>query len=282
MSYRANVYKVMIASPGDVAKERETIRQVVHQWNDLYSSDKKIVLLPVGWETHSAPEMGGRVQEIINKRVLKECDLMVGTFWTRIGTQTGNSASGTVEEIEEHIALGKPAMIYFSSVPVQLDSVEPEQYAKLKDFKKECEGKGLIESYDSISEFRDKFFRQLTMIILQNEYFDAEPNDRDIPKVEEDPLQRLNLSKEGKTLLVEASESKDGSIMKLAVYGGPKIETNSKQFIEQGNPRSRAAWESAINELVSLGLLEEKGHKGEIFKVTHEGYFIAERLRVEL
>jgi len=282
MAYRANVYKVMIASPGDVAKERETIRQVVHQWNDLYSSDKKIVLLPVGWETHSAPEMGGRAQAIINKRVLKECDLLVGTFWTRIGTQTGNSASGTVEEIEEHIALGKPAMIYFSSVPVQLDSVEPEQYAKLKEFKKECEGKGLIESYDSISEFRDKFFRQLSMIILQNEYFDAQSNDEDITEIEEDPLQRLNLSEEGKTLIVEASESKDGIIMKLAVLGGPMIQTNSKQFIEKGNPRSRAAWESAINELVSLGLLDEKGYKGEIFNVTHEGYSIAERLRVEL
>ena len=31
------------------------------------SAKTKIVLEPVGWETHSSPEMGDRAQEIINK-----------------------------------------------------------------------------------------------------------------------------------------------------------------------------------------------------------------------
>jgi hypothetical protein len=63
--------------------------------------------LPVGWEMHSAPDLAGRPQELINDRVLKDCDLLGGIFWTRLGTPTGESASGTVEEIKEHLAAGK-------------------------------------------------------------------------------------------------------------------------------------------------------------------------------
>jgi len=59
------------------------------------------------------PEMSGRPQGIINQRLLKECDLLIAAFWTRIGSPAGVAASGTVEEIEEHLAAGKEAMIYF-------------------------------------------------------------------------------------------------------------------------------------------------------------------------
>jgi hypothetical protein len=59
MSYKAEVYKVMIASPGDVNEERKIIREVLSEWNAVNSEMRKIVLLPVGWETHSAPEISG-------------------------------------------------------------------------------------------------------------------------------------------------------------------------------------------------------------------------------
>ena len=50
MSYMALAVKVMIASPGDVAKERQLIRDVIHEWNAIHAEDRKIVLMPVGWE----------------------------------------------------------------------------------------------------------------------------------------------------------------------------------------------------------------------------------------
>ena len=130
MPYQATIYRVMIASPSDVAEERQIIREVVNEWNAVHSSIRLIALLPVGWETHSAPEMGARAQSIINRRLLDSCDLLVGAFWTRIGTPTGESVSGTVEEIARHIGEGKPAMLYFSSVPVIPEIINREQYDK--------------------------------------------------------------------------------------------------------------------------------------------------------
>jgi hypothetical protein len=127
MSYQAEVYKVLIASPSDVQRERDMIRDVIYNWNYAHSEDRQLVLIPVGWETHSAPAMGIHPQEILNKQ-MKDCDLLIAVFWTRLGSPTSSSASGTVEEIERRIEKGKPAMIYFSAEPVRLDSVDPEQY----------------------------------------------------------------------------------------------------------------------------------------------------------
>lgn len=167
MPHTAKVYKVMLASPGDVATERQVIREVVHEWNTVHSEDRDIVLMPVGWESHSSPSMGDRPRAIINRQVLAECDLSIAVFWTRLGSPTGKSPSGTVEEIEEHLKVGKPAMIYFSSAPVHPESVERKQYKALLHFKEQCRKRGLVESYDSISEFKEKLRRQLAQTVIR-------------------------------------------------------------------------------------------------------------------
>ena len=160
----------MIASPGDVHEERNLVRDIIHERNDIHSMTWSLVLLPVGWETHSSPDLGGRPQELINKQVLGQCDLLVGVFWTRIGTPTGEAESGTVEEIRKHVEAGKPAMVYFSTAPVAPQSLDQDQYARLTEFKKWCKTQGLIEEYDNLSDFSDKFRRQIQIAVRDNEY----------------------------------------------------------------------------------------------------------------
>ena len=136
MAFIATAIRVMLASPGDVRQERDIAKDVVYRWNDIHSVNKGVVLLPVGWETHTSPELAGRPQAIINERVLKHCDLLVGIFWTRLGTPTGEAESGTVEEIGRHVAEGKPAMLYFSSKPIMPSNIDIEQFEALKTFRK--------------------------------------------------------------------------------------------------------------------------------------------------
>jgi hypothetical protein len=71
MPYQATVHNVFIASPSDVRPEREIARQVIYEWNAAHAESEKAVLQPIGWETHSYPEMGERPQEIINRLVIK-------------------------------------------------------------------------------------------------------------------------------------------------------------------------------------------------------------------
>lgn len=165
MGYEAIVLEVLIASPSDVERERKAITDVIYSWNTLNARERRVVLLPVMWETHSTPEMGDSPQAILNKQFVKDCDILVGTFWTRIGTPTGMAESGTVEEIEHFIETGKPVLLYFSSVPVDPNRIDDEQHRRLKAFREKCRTRGLYAEYASVDELREKLSRHLTASI---------------------------------------------------------------------------------------------------------------------
>lgn len=280
MSYPAKVFNVMIASPGDVASERAIIRDAMYEWNAVHSASRNIVLLPIGWESHSSPEMGDSPQTIINEQILDKCDLLVGVFWTRIGTPTKEHPSGTVEEIESHISSKKPAMLYFSGQPVVMESVDLDQYQELQAFKKSCKNRGLYESYDSHADFKDKFYRHLQLKLNQHEMFlgvDAE-------EIEAEPIRSSttlpSLTSEARTLIKEASLDPHGHILCLRVIGGTHVQVNGKDMVAGNERREVAKWEAAIEELVNNQLLTAVGHKGEIFELTNLGYQVADMIEL--
>lgn len=165
MAFDAKVFRVLVASPGDVGEERNLIPEIVNEWNAVNAVNTKFILMPIKWETHSAPLLGDRPQAIINEQLVKDCDLLVGVFWTRIGTNTGISVSGTAEEIEQFVDLKKPVMLYFSQSPVDPDKIEIDQFSTLRTFKEKMRLKGLTETYYNTSDFRQKFSRQLSINI---------------------------------------------------------------------------------------------------------------------
>jgi len=167
MAYESTVYRILIASPSDVDEEREVAARVIQDWNDLNSFNKKIVLLPVRWETHSSPSYGIRPQEAINKQIVDDCDLLIGFFWTKIGTPTGVDISGTIEEIKHVSAAGKPVMLYFSKRGKDPSLIDISQLQALTKFKDEVYKIALVENFSSIVEFRDKISRQLEMKIRE-------------------------------------------------------------------------------------------------------------------
>ncbi len=277
MAYQATVLKIMIASPDDVVPERSLIREILYEWNAVNSDMRKIVLLPIAWETHSSPEMGERPQAIINKGLLKNCDLLVGVFWTRIGTATDKYASGTVEEIEEHIKSGKPAMLYFSSAPVRPDSVDPDQYSKLMKFKESKKSMGLYEMYSDMNDFKSKFNRELGLKLNSEPFIKiSQPSSETIISAESAIPDIPPLSREAQVLLEEASQDRNGIVMHVQYSGGAAVQTNDKNFITDDNPRTHAIWAGAVEELEKSGLIKDKGHKREVFEVTRKGYSLAD------
>ena len=153
--------KVLIASPSDVSKEREIAEKVIADWNIVNSDERKLTLEAVLWESHSAPESGDRIQGILNKQIVDECDAAIGIFWTRIGTHTGVALGGAVEEIERLEGMGKPVMIYFSLDDLPND-VDIEQLQKVRAFKarRQCKGDYLGE-YENPEDFRKKLTHHL-------------------------------------------------------------------------------------------------------------------------
>lgn len=219
MSFDAKVFRIVIASPSDVEEERNVIPEIIHEWNSMNSFSTKVILLPIKWETHSAPMLGDRPQAIINQQlVLKDCDMLVGIFWTRIGTDTGVAISGTVEEIEQFVNSKKPVMLYFSKVPIDPEKINLEQFTVLTEFKEKMRLEGLVDSYENIFDFKQKFSRQLSFnvaYIIENALSnETETIEKQTPK---------NSNKKVKTDSAENTAKIEPSVIEPAEVKKPKL-----------------------------------------------------------
>jgi hypothetical protein len=161
MVYQARVHRVLIASPSDVANERMAIRRTVFEWNSVHSLEQQAVVLPVMWEFEATPEMGEPPQGILNRQLVNSSDILIGIFWTRLGTPTGREESGTVEEIKEFLDKGKSVLLYFSSAPTVPSRLDPEQFRKLTEFKHWCRQRGIVFDYESTDDLGELIRRHL-------------------------------------------------------------------------------------------------------------------------
>lgn len=82
-------------------------------------------------------------------------------FWTKLGTSTGVAASGTVEEIDQIVAAGKPTMLYFSGRPIDPNRIDVMQHEALRQFKKETYQTALVGSFTSTTELHATLLRDL-------------------------------------------------------------------------------------------------------------------------
>lgn len=219
MSFDATVYKILIASPGDVDEERQAIPEVISRWNNVNSEVNKVVLLPVKWETHSAPLMGDRAQGILNEQIVGSCDMAVGVFWTRLGSPTGVSESGTAEEIEWFIKHDRPVMIYFSSRSIDPTKLDIDQYKALKDFEGRMQKIGLTGSYTNLNDFKEQFFNQLSVNVRRLIAGEEAPA-RSPEEVRERIKSIESISKAGRVFMEDYE--KDGSVKSFVVKGDTK------------------------------------------------------------
>jgi hypothetical protein len=268
MPFLANVLKVMIASPGDVDLERTIVTQALHEWNDVNSSTRQLVLLPVRWETHSTPEYGAHPQTVINRQLLVDADILVAIFGIRIGTATEEHVSGTVEEIKTHVASNRTAKIYFSDVPVPPSSVDRDQYALLQAFKKECQESSLYAAYNDLEQFSKDFKRHLEIELNHPKYRWLSSQ---IPAGQTENEQ---ISGEALSLLRAAATSDDGSVTHQQSLDGDTIWAGNQRFTD-GTRRSIAKWKAIVHGLVERGALERDSDG--LYPVTEHGYNLVDQ-----
>jgi hypothetical protein len=164
MPRNAIAFRILIASPSDVGKEREILADAIDRWNASHSVATGIVLEAIRWETHAHPAAGEHPQAIINAQIVDDCDIVVGVFWSRIGTATPGAVSGTVEEIERLRQRGKQVLLYFSSadLPQHHDSV---QFKSLQDYKQTLRDRALYWEFDSPEKLDQLFSGHLATVV---------------------------------------------------------------------------------------------------------------------
>ena len=209
--------------------------------------------------------MGRSAPEHIDGQMIRDSDLLVAVFWTRLGTPTGDAESGTASEIKEFLEAGKPVMIYYNTQPARLSDTDRNQYEALQEFLGWCRSNGLIAEYDGIQEFKDKFSRDLARQLNTHPHFQ-----KSVPegmKLEatgtvgelSKPPSRI-LSVEAEELLLAATKDSNGSIIAGRTIGGGFIQIDGKNYLPE-DARGAASWWAALQELEVAALIRAIGPK---------------------
>ena len=273
----AVVLNVLIASPSDVAAERDVVTSAIYAWNAAHHPTAGIMLNPVRWETHSYPASGDRPQAIINKQIVESGDILIGIFGHKLGTPTGTAQSGTIEEIEEFRKAGKYVALYFSTAdPPQ--STDRAQLKALEDYRRERQMDMLYGTFGTPEELRLLVAQHLHRIVVEvsggGEDLTSETsatshrgNGTPIPF-----SQSHDLSPKEIELLWNATKDASGEMLYTRTFDGESIRTNGRQFLEDADVRTAAEWITAFRNLQKRGLIEPLSPDSDFFRVTGEGH----------
>jgi tetratricopeptide (TPR) repeat protein len=153
--------RVVLVSPGDVADERAAAQAVVDELNRGEAADRGCRLSLWRWETDAWPglHLEGPQGQIDEQMDIEDADLVVGVFWRRFGTPTGDADSGTEHELRRARAAwerqGSPqVMVYFCTRAYAPQSPsELDQWKRVLEYRAAFERQALTYRYETEEEF---------------------------------------------------------------------------------------------------------------------------------
>ncbi len=184
---KSDAIHVVIASPGDTESERRMLLDSleVRFRRDNHESHCGFRVIATGWEDLAS--QGGYPQDVINEKIISECDFVVAIFKYKLGTPTKDitsgrlrAESGTAEELLQALDKTKDnhpiGMAYFfSPAPViSLDSPDKKQiedeWLRLKAFKDLIKDRMIFKPYTDGNELMSIVLKDLEKNI--SDYFE--------------------------------------------------------------------------------------------------------------
>jgi hypothetical protein len=118
--------------------------------------------------TGNNPSLGGPAQGVINEQIVDDADILIATFWTRLGTPTAAADSGTLEEIDRFRAAGRPVFVYFCNQPVAPLDSDTTGVERVKAYREKLKTEGLFSEYVTEDELRRKVRDDLSKYLHDN------------------------------------------------------------------------------------------------------------------
>ncbi|MCZ8294675.1 MAG: hypothetical protein O9312_14285 [Hylemonella sp.] len=144
------VLTIFLASPSDVFDERNRFEDAISEWNRTWARNLGLRLEVLRWEHDAYPDAGEDAQAVINQQIPHDYDIFVGVMWSRFGTPTGRSGSGTAEEFDRAFARYQASpndvsiLFYFKDTPISPSKLDPEQLLKVQEFKNSLKESGVL------------------------------------------------------------------------------------------------------------------------------------------
>jgi hypothetical protein len=183
-SKQTQVLRIVVASPGDVQGERDSLDEVVAELNRAIAADRGLRIELGRWETDAYPGFHPEGPQGLIDPILRveECDVLIGIFWTRFGTPTGDAGSGTEHEFSVAYKSWKmkrrpEIMVYFNQAPYTAKSkAETDQWGLVLQFQTTFPKEGLWWPYEGTDSFEKQVRRHLTNFI-RRKYALTTPNE---------------------------------------------------------------------------------------------------------
>ncbi len=165
MPFSAQIYPLLISSPSDVTTDADLVIDATLRWNVIYGRQFNSSVMPLHWTRHATAEYGVRPQESINDQLLKAAEIVIALFWHRLGSGTGKSDSGTVEEIEEAHDRGAHVAILRCRRDIPSSFLDAEQVSKLDSYLLGLRDKALLLEYQDDNGLREHVEAILTRAV---------------------------------------------------------------------------------------------------------------------
>jgi formylglycine-generating enzyme required for sulfatase activity len=171
----ARIVTLFVASPADVAAEREHVANVAAALNRNMAAERDVQFRVLGWKTDVRPRFHekGPQWPIDEDLPPANCDIVVGILWKRLGSPMPEMGgeTGTEHEIRAAIAAWKQAqqpevVVCFNQAPYRpKDVAESKQATRVLEFREEIPG--LHCDYDGADDFREKIRDYLEKYLIK-------------------------------------------------------------------------------------------------------------------
>lgn len=171
--------RIFVASPGDVADERQRLARVVEAMNRTGGTAERLGLMLElqRWETHVAPDAGPSQKVVFSQLPPEDWDIFAGILWLRFGSETGEIdpdtgkpyRSGTEQEFKTAYRLrqasttGWPKVMFYRCTRNPTDLLyfdnpdNAKQFNRVKRFFAQCKPTGThpehVVPYTAAEEF---------------------------------------------------------------------------------------------------------------------------------
>ncbi|NOQ75964.1 MAG: hypothetical protein GQ574_28415 [Crocinitomix sp.] len=167
--------EVVIACPGDVEGEKKLVKESIFNVNIL-AKHLNIEFVAKDWEYNTYPTVAKYAQDAINIQFGDDYEVLIGIFWSKIGTPTPKHRSGTVEEIERALERQKEdqsvnLMLYFKTTLQPTKRQDSNELEQLKHLIGDWGKRGVyFWKFNKKSDFGMLVTRHL-MLLAEERYF---------------------------------------------------------------------------------------------------------------
>lgn len=162
-------YAVLLSRPGDANHYAEIAANVIGAINRQHSRSTGVHFHLLDWAKDSYADSGAEPQQLINRQIVDDADIVLAIFNERMGTPTQKFDSGTEEEIMLALEAGKPVHAYFWQPPKGFTPADPSQYERLESFKKRISGSLMYAQFSNEQELREKVTHDFTKRMFELE-----------------------------------------------------------------------------------------------------------------